>query len=84
MAPEKDTQERRTLADFIYQFLVGSALGIILAAIAWLITAPTSLTLWNIAAIATIIVVCGLLSALIGKRFLTAVSDFIESFPPIA
>ncbi|MEM1253932.1 MAG: hypothetical protein AAGI69_15995 [Cyanobacteria bacterium P01_H01_bin.21] len=84
MTPEKSTPERRTLADFAYQFLVGSALGMILAAIAWLITAPTPLKLWNIAAIAATIVVCGLLSVLIGKRFLTAVSNFIESFPPIA
>lgn len=84
MTPEKSTPERRTLADLAYQFLVGSALGMILAVIAWLITAPTPLKFWNIAAIAATIVVCGLLSVLVGKRFLTAVSNFIESFPPIA
>ena len=84
MPLKKTTPERRTLADLAYQFLLGSALGIILALIAWLITAPTPLKLWNMAAVAAIIVGCGLLSVLIGKRFLTALSNFITSFPPIA
>lgn len=84
MPPKKSTSERRTVADIAYQFLLGSGLGMILALIAWLITAPTPLRLWNLAAVAATIVVCGLLSVLVGKRFLTALSDFITSFPPIA
>lgn len=81
MTPQKE--QRRTLSELGYQFLLGTALGLIFALIPLAITAP-ALTLWNTAATIAIILLFGLLSVTFGKKFLNALMQFLESFPPVA
>lgn len=83
MSPQEKQSNPRNLGDIGYQFLLGAAIGLILAWIPLAITMPT-LTLWNILAVATLVLACGSFSALLGKRFLKALLHFLESFPPIA
>ena len=83
MTPPDDRSHPRTLADIGYQFLLGAVLGLVLALIPLAITVPT-LTLWNSLATATLVLFCGILSALFGKRLLHGLIQFLESFPPVA
>ena len=82
MTPQ-DHSNHRTLTDLAYQFLLGAALGAVLCLIPWAVAPPT-MTMVNIAATAAIVIVCGILSAFFGKRFLTLIMNILESFPPIA
>lgn len=77
------SSESRTLADFAYHFLLGALLGFVVSLFPLAVVRP-DLTTWNIAAVASIVTLCGMLSTLFGKRFLKPLINFLESLPPIA
>ncbi|ESA36890.1 hypothetical protein N836_04845 [Leptolyngbya sp. Heron Island J] len=81
MTPQEE--QRRTLSELGYQFLLGTALGLIFALIPLAITTP-ALTLWNTVATIVIVLLFGLLSVTFGKKFLSALMQFLESLPPVA
>lgn len=72
---------RQTLDSILYQFGIGALLGLIFVCVPLAISMPGMAT-WSIAV--SIVLFCGVLSALVGKRFLTVLMRVLESFPPIA
>ena len=83
MTPQEEQANRRTLSELGYQFLLGTAVGLILALIPLAITTP-GFTLWNTVATVAIVLLFGALSVIFGKRFLSALLQFLESLPPVA
>ena len=83
MKSEINNSEHRTLTSTAYQFGVGVLLGLTFICIPLAISAP-DMTVWNITVSATVVLLCGILSALVGKRFLATFMRVLESFPPIA
>ncbi len=83
MKPQAEHSKPRTLADIGYYFLWGIVFGLVLALIPLAISTP-AFTLWNIYATGGLVLVCGTLSALVGKRFLHALMRLLEFFPPVA
>ena len=81
MTPQEE--QRRTLSELGYQFLLGTALGLLFAMVPLAIAQPT-LTLWNTVATLAIVLLFGLLSVTVGKKFLNALMQFLESLPPVA
>ncbi|NEZ57997.1 hypothetical protein [Adonisia turfae] len=83
MTPTEKNSEPRTLTDFAYQFLLGALLGFVVSLLPLAVIRP-ALTTGNITAVVIIVALCGVLSALFGKRFLKPMMNFLESLPPIA
>ena len=86
MPSENDLPKPRTLGDLVYQFLLGGTLGVVLAMLpAFYIS--TSIIAWKnlyIGFLGALVIVCGILGMLVGKRFLRALISFLESIPPVA
>lgn len=82
MAPQEDQSNPRTLSDVGYHFLLGAAFGLFCALIPLEFT-KYSLILWNVSATVALVLFCGTLSALFGKKFLNSLRQFLESFPQI-
>ncbi|MBE9068008.1 hypothetical protein IQ260_15260 [Leptolyngbya cf. ectocarpi LEGE 11479] len=83
MTSQNNSSAPRSLKDIVYQFLLGAVLGLIVSLIPWVLIEP-GLTVWNLAVTSIIILLCGILSALLGKQFLNSLMRFLESFPPVA
>lgn len=83
MTHQQNSSDPRSLKNIAYQFLLGAALGLIISLIPWVLIAPV-LTAWNLAVTSIIILLCGILSALLGKQFLNSLIRFLDSFPPVA
>ena len=83
MNDKNDTSDSRRIRDVGYDFLIGAVIGLVFA---WVVTALAlpDFELWNMAASGALILLCGTLSALFGKRGLKALMTLLESFPPIA
>lgn len=81
--PSNENQTRRSLREISLHFLIGAVIGLAFACIPLAITLP-NLASWNITTSAAIVVICGVLSALVGKRALSAFMNVLENFPPIA
>ena len=81
MTPQ--AEQRRTLSELSYQFLLGTVLGLLLAMVPLAIAAP-AFTRWNVVATVAIVLLFGVLSVTLGKKFLNALMQFLESLPPVA
>lgn len=86
MTPEDNAAKNRTLSDIVYQFSLGIAFGLVLAML------PALLISWSVLEWCTLylailgggVLLCGVLSAILGKQFLAPLINFLESMPPIA
>ena len=83
MEYENNNSNRQTLSSMLYQFAVGALLGVAFICIPLAISVP-GMAVWNIAASVTIVLLCSVLSALFGRKILSALMSVLESFPPIA
>ena len=81
MTPQ--AEQRRTLSELSYQFLLGTVLGLLLAMVPLAIATP-AFTRWNVGATVAIVLLFGVLSVTLGKKFLNALMQFLESLPPVA
>ncbi|NJM96015.1 MAG: hypothetical protein HC800_01275 [Phormidesmis sp. RL_2_1] len=83
MKSEDNSSNRQTWRNIANQFGLGALVGLMLAWIPLAISMP-DWAAWNITASVALVLLCGTLSALFGKRFLAALMSLLESFPPIA
>ncbi|MEM7066413.1 MAG: hypothetical protein AAF572_25005 [Cyanobacteria bacterium P01_B01_bin.77] len=83
MTHQENSSKLRPPKEITYQFLLGTALGLIVSLIPWVLITP-ALTTWNLTVTGIIILFCGLLAALLGKQFLNSLMRFLESLPPVA
>ena len=79
--PDGDMTSRSMLVGLAYRFFWGAIIGLGFSLIPLAISMPMA-NFWAIAA--ALAVLCGTLSALIGKQFLSVLMNVLESFPPIA
>ncbi|MBE9139196.1 hypothetical protein IQ254_18680 [Nodosilinea sp. LEGE 07088] len=85
MVPEDNQPQRRTVTDIAYQFLLGIAFGLVLASLPALCISVSVLE-WRttyVTILGTIVMLCGILSASLGNRFLKPLITFLESIPPV-
>ncbi|NJL48089.1 MAG: hypothetical protein HC929_12155 [Leptolyngbyaceae cyanobacterium SM2_5_2] len=85
MTPDDNATKPRTLADIAYSGLLGLALGLVLALLPALVISLSILE-WRssyTALLAGVVVLCGLLGAVGGRRVLNPLMQFLESIPPI-
>ncbi|MBW4649926.1 MAG: TIGR02186 family protein [Kastovskya adunca ATA6-11-RM4] len=78
MASEDTDLKKHSAAKVVYRFLGGAALGTFMVLIPYLLSS-TELNLLNIGIAALLVVSCGLLSSLLGKRFIEALIRSLES-----
>ncbi|MEL6399493.1 MAG: hypothetical protein AAFO87_08250 [Cyanobacteria bacterium J06607_6] len=86
MTPKDNADKHRALADIVYQFSLGIAFGLVLAML------PALLISWSVLEWCTLylailgggVLLCGVLSAILGKQFLAPLINVLESMPPIA
>jgi hypothetical protein len=78
MATEDIDLKHHSAANFAYRFLGGSALGIFMVLIPFLLSS-VELNLINIGVASLLVVSCGVLSSLFGTRFINALIRSLES-----
>lgn len=78
MASEDTDLKQHSAANFVYRFLGGSALGLFMVIIPFLLSS-VELNLLTIGAASLLVVSCGLLSSLLGTRFINALIRSLES-----
>lgn len=85
MQTDNNRPERPMLFEWAYRFLLGSVLGLVVASLPALFISLSTLS-WQmsyIVALGGLVLLCGLLGAVLGDRFLGGVMRFLESIPPI-
>ncbi|HIK16620.1 MAG TPA: hypothetical protein IGS53_15240 [Leptolyngbyaceae cyanobacterium M33_DOE_097] len=85
MTPEENSPKRRTFTELSQQFLLGIVFGVLLALIplAYLSISTLEMNLLYVELMAAMVLTCGILAALLGKKFLRPLIAFLESIPPI-
>lgn len=85
MASEDNSLKHRTSTDVIKQFLLGTAVGLLLMLIplSYVSISAMELQLFHIVVLAVLILFCGILAAAFGSKFLSPLMKFLESIPPI-
>jgi hypothetical protein len=78
MASEQTDQKMPSADNAVYRFLRGAALGTFMVVIPYLLSS-IELNLQNIGIATLLVVSCGLLSSLFGKRFIAALIRSLES-----
>ena len=78
MASEDIELEKHSAANVVYRFLVGAALGTFMVIIPYLLSF-IELNLLNIGIATLVVVLCGLLSILWGKKFIKALIRSLEA-----
>jgi hypothetical protein len=78
MASEETDLKKDSAANVVYRFLGGAALGTFMVVIPYLLS-KRELNLLNIGIATLLVVSCGLLSSLWGKRFIAALIRSLES-----
>ncbi|MEO0867508.1 MAG: hypothetical protein AAFY17_03475 [Cyanobacteria bacterium J06642_11] len=85
MTPEKDPTKRRTLSDFGYAFVLGTAFGLVFAMLPAFFISISTLE-WRVSyvvALGLLSLLSGVLSVIFGKSFLEPLIWLIESVPPV-
>jgi hypothetical protein len=78
MASDETDQKKLSADNAVYRFLGGAALGTFMVVIPYLLSS-IELNLLNIVIATLLVVSCGLLSSLFGKRFIAALIRSLES-----
>lgn len=78
MASDETDQKKLSADNAVYRFLGGAALGTFMVVIPYLLSS-IELNLLNIGIATLLVVSCGLLSSLFGKRFIAALIRSLES-----
>ncbi len=78
MASEDTELKQHSAANVVYRFVGGAALGAFMVLIPYLLSS-IELNLLNIGIATLLVVSCGLLSSLLGKRFIEALMRSLES-----
>ena len=78
MASDETDQKKLSTDNAVYRFLGGAALGTFMVVIPYLLSS-IELNLLNIGIATLLVVSCGLLSSLFGKRFIAALIRSLES-----
>jgi hypothetical protein len=78
MASDETDQKKLSTDNAVYRFLGGAALGTFMVVIPYLLSS-IELNLLNIVIATLLVVSCGLLSSLFGKRFIAALIRSLES-----
>jgi hypothetical protein len=78
MASDETDQKKLSTDNAVYRFLGGAALGTFMVVIPYLLSS-IELNLLNIVIATLLVVSCGLLSSLFGKRFIAALIWSLES-----
>ncbi|HEY9640044.1 MAG TPA: hypothetical protein V6C57_06140 [Coleofasciculaceae cyanobacterium] len=84
MAPEENSPKRRTLTELSQQFLLGTAFGMLLALIplTYLSLSTLKMEPLYVELMASLVLTCGILAALLGEKFLQPLIVFLKSIPP--
>jgi len=78
MASDETDQKKLSADNAVYRFLGGAALGTFMVVIPYLLSS-IEFNLLNIGIATLLVVSCGLLSSLFGKRFIAALIRSLES-----
>lgn len=78
MASEDIELEKHSATNIVYRFLGGAALGTFMVSIPYLLSS-IELNLFNIGIAILLIVLCGLLSTLLGNKFIEVLIRLLES-----
>lgn len=84
MHSENTDPKHRTLADIVFQFFLGAAIGLILALfpLSFIWMSALGLKVLHIVLSIGFIAFCGTLSAIWGNKFLAKLFSLLESIPP--
>ncbi|MDX2212283.1 MAG: hypothetical protein SFY66_03230 [Oculatellaceae cyanobacterium bins.114] len=85
MTPEENSPKRRTFTELSQQFFLGIAFGVLLTLIPLTYLSLSTLEMKPLygEVMAALVLTCGLLAVLLGKKFLQPLIAFLESLPPI-
>ncbi|MBW4472124.1 MAG: hypothetical protein KME45_17195 [Stenomitos rutilans HA7619-LM2] len=85
MTSEDSSPKHRALTDVIKQILLGIAFGLLLTLIplSYISISAIELDLLHIILLAAPVLFCGILAAAFGNKFLSPLTKFLESIPPI-
>lgn len=85
MNPQENSPKHRTLTELSQQFLLGIAFGMFLALIplTYLSISTLEMKPLYVELMAALVLTCGILAVLLGKKFLQLATAFLESIPPI-
>lgn len=85
MASEDNGSKQRTVIDITKQFLLGTTFGLLvmLIPLSYISISATALTLSYVIILAVFILSCGILAATFGSKFLSPLTKFLESIPPV-
>jgi cytochrome c biogenesis protein CcdA len=85
MNSEDQVSKRRTLTDIAYQFVLGTAFGLVLIMLPAFFISLSTLE-WQssyLEVLGIVVVLCGFLSAILGKSFFKPLIQFLESIPTV-
>jgi formate/nitrite transporter FocA (FNT family) len=85
MTPEESSPKRRTLTDLTQQFLLGIACGVLLALIPvfYISVSNLEVKLLYVELLAALVLACGILTVLLGEKFMKPLITFLKSIPPV-
>lgn len=86
MTSEETQPKQRTLSDRAYDLLLGALFGLLLAVLPAMLISLSTLE-WRVSyivALGLLSLLCGVLSAVFGSKFLGPLMRIIESVPPVA
>jgi hypothetical protein len=85
MTCQENSPKRRTLTELTQQFLAGIAFGALFALIplTYLSLSTLKMKPLYVELLAVLVLTCGILAVLLGKKFLQPLIAFLESIPPI-
>ncbi|HAZ47416.1 MAG TPA: hypothetical protein DCZ55_23910 [Cyanobacteria bacterium UBA11371] len=86
MQSDNSNSKQRTWTDIATQFFLGAALGLVLALIPLLCISLSTVSLTTIQIVVIVLGLagfCATLSAIFGNRFLSLVTTFLDSIPPV-
>lgn len=77
----QETDQKGFTAQVIYRFLGGAAAGVLVTAVPVFYSTSIAWNMTQIGVVGLAIVGCGTLSSLWGEKFITAITDALNSFP---
>lgn len=85
MTFEQNSLKHRTSTDAIKQFLLGIVVGLLLILIplSYVSISAIELQLLQVVVLTALVLLCGILAAAFGSKFLSPLMKFLESVPPI-